>query len=199
MEQVKNNKEEAPFSYYLAKYDTLDPEEAARRLALPFDGQAFTVTMLAQTYRITWPVYSIDPEPPRTVQTFLLRYLLEGKDLPASGAWKTFRELPWGEVYVQPFTGRCLQRCAFTFGGRLEAFCRGCEALQGEALTGADAAYEIPLIGAYRVRILLWAADEEFPPNAQMLFTDNFAAGFTAEDRVVAADLILNAIKAKSS
>lgn len=194
MDQVKNNKEEAPFAYYLEKFRALDPAEAAGRLGSCFDGTAYTVNMLAQDYRITWPDACITPEPPRTLQTFLLRYLTEGKDLPASGAWKTFREMPWGDVYLEPFTGRCLRRCAFTFGKRLDAFRQGCEALGGTPIGGADAAYEIRLIADYRFRVLLWEADDEFPPSAQILFSDNFAVGFTAEDRVVATDLLLNAI-----
>ena len=196
MEQRINQKEEAPLQYYLSRYADLDPAEAVGRLGRCFDGSAFTLTFLAQTYRIAWPVYAIEPEPPLTVQTFLLRYLVEGKNLPAGG-WKTFREMPWGEVYVEPFTGRCLRRCAFTFGGRLDGFCKGCQALGGTAISGADAAYEIPMVDDYRIRILLWQADEEFGPSAQILYSDNFAVGFTAEDRVVAADLLLNAVRAK--
>ena len=193
MDQVKNNKEEAPFAYYLEKFPALDPAEAAGRLGSCFDGSAYTLTLLNQTYRIEWPHYRIEPEPSRTVQTFLLRYLLEGKDLPA-GTWKTFREMPWGDVYLEPFTGRCVRRCAFTYGNRLEAFRRGCEALGGTPISGADAGYEITMLADYRFRLLLWEADEEFPPSAQILFSDNFAVGFTAEDRVVATDLLLGAL-----
>ena len=37
--------------------------------------------------------------------------------------------------------------------------------------------------------------DEEFPPNAQVLYSDNFAEGFAAEDRVVAGDILISTIK----
>jgi len=43
---------------------------------------------------------------------------------------------------------------------------------------------------------LAWAGDEEFPPNAQVLYSDNFAGGFAAEDRVVAGDILISTIKA---
>ena len=42
---------------------------------------------------------------------------------------------------------------------------------------------------------MVWAGDDEFPPNSQILYTDNFASGFAAEDRVVAGDLLITAIK----
>lgn len=200
MDQIKNNKEEVPFSHYVALFAQLDPREAAARLQIPFDGQAFTVSLLGRTYRICHPEYRITCDDPQALalqklpaQTLLLRYLLEGKALPAGG-WKTFREMPWGEVYVQPFTGRCLNRAAYTFGGRLAEFARGCEALGGQRLSHADAGYEIPVIGDYAMQVLIWAADEEFPPSAQILYSDNFALGFSAEDRVVAGDLLIGAI-----
>ena len=47
------------------------------------------------------------------------------------------------------------------------------------------------------MKILIWQGDEEFPPNAQILYSDNFAEGFAAEDRVVAGDILITTIKAK--
>ena len=47
----------------------------------------------------------------------------------------------------------------------------------------------------YKMRILVWEGDDEFPPNAQVLYTANFADGFSAEDRVVAGDILIGHIK----
>ena len=48
----------------------------------------------------------------------------------------------------------------------------------------------------HQMQILAWEGDEEFPPNAQVLYSDNFAEGFAAEDRVVAGDILISTIKA---
>ena len=64
------------------------------------------------------------------------------------------------------------------------------------SVSHGDAGFEFHLIGNYRMRILAWAGDEEFPPNSQVLYTDNFAEGFAAEDRVVAGDILISCIKA---
>ena len=48
----------------------------------------------------------------------------------------------------------------------------------------------------YRMKVIVWEGDEEFPPNSQILYTDNFAEGFAAEDRVVAGDILITVIKA---
>ena len=195
--EIENNKEQVPFEYYEEQFKKLVPADAASRLEdVSWDGTAFQVTLLGTTYTITHPVYSINPTPVLPVQTFLLRYLLESKPAFWHGEWKTFREMPWGEMYIKPYTGRVLTRAAFTFGTRVEKFRAACEKLGATPLPNGDAGFEFTLVGDFRLRILVWAGDEEFPPNAQVIYTDNFAEGFAAEDRVVAGDILISHIKA---
>ena len=199
--QVENHKEEVPFSYYLEKFAALDAQEAAKRLDIPFEDGKFTLKLLGESYYISYPDYAIEGEgfatktlPP---QTFLLRCLLEGKKAENSNEFKTFREMPWGELYIQPFTGRVLTRAAFTFGTRIAAFRSAAQKLGGLPLRHGDAGYEFDFMGAYRLRLLVWEGDDEFPPSAQLLYSANFEDGFSAEDRVVAGDLLINALKTK--
>ena len=199
--QVENHKEEVPFAHYAEQFATIDPTEAARRTGTAFDGAAFTVRLLGTDYRVAYPAAAVTmPDgsvPPLPLQTFLLRLLLLGKTAPADNTFKTFRELPWGEVYIKPFTGRVLTRAAFAFGTRLAAFRAAAEKLGGVPLGHGDAGYEFTLFDNYRLRLLVWEGDDEFPPNAQLLYTANFAEGFAAEDRVVAGDLLISALRAK--
>ena len=105
--------------------------------------------------------------------------------------------MPWGEMYIKPYTGRVLTRAAFTFGTRVASFRAACEKLGALPLPNGDAGYEFTLVGDYRVRILVWEGDDEFQPNAQVLYSDNFADGFAAEDRVVAGDILIGVIKSR--
>lgn len=201
--EIKNNKEEVPFQHYLQEFEQMDPEDAVRRLELPFDGGAFTIGLLNQTYTITWPKYTIQCGAPEAyalkklpAQTFLLRYLLMGKQLPAAGGWKTFRQLPWGEVYLQPFNGRCIRRSAVTFGRDLEKFAHAGRALGGVEIAQGDRGFEFAVVQDYRIRLCVWEAAEEFAANAQILFSDNFAAGFLADESVAAAELLIGALSA---
>ncbi len=192
--QIENHKEEVPFAHYADAFSKADPSEISSRLDLPFDG-SFTVTLLGKRYTVSHPSAAITPAAPLPVQTFLLRYLLESKKAPFLGQWKTFREMPWGEMYITPYTGRVLTRAAYSFGTRVEAFRAACEQLGAQPLPHGDAGFEFAFIGDFRLRLLVWAGDEEFPPNAQLLYTDNFASGFAAEDRVVCGDILISHIK----
>ena len=103
--------------------------------------------------------------------------------------------MPWGELYITPYTGRCLTRAAFTFGTQVPAFAAACERMGGEKLPHGDAGYGFGFLGGYRMQIMIYAGDEEFPPSSQILYSDNFASGFSAEDRVVAGDILISAIR----
>ena len=199
--QIENHKEEVPFAHYESLFRALDSQEAAARTGAKWDGKEFFVTLLGTEYAIAYPDYAIrcvgeGKLPPLSTQTFLLRYLLESKDVLWMQEWKTFREMPWGEMYIKPYTGRVLTRAAFTFGFRLAAFRAAAEKMGAAGLPRGDAGYEFSLIGPYKMQILVWEGDDEFPPNAQVLYSDNFAEGFAAEDRVVAGDILITTLKA---
>ncbi len=200
--QIENHKEEVPFGFYETKFREADAGEIATRLPdAGWDGREFTLKLFGRSYAIAHPNYAIraldgGAVPPLPTQTFLLRYLLEGKNIPWNGEWKTFREMPWGELYIKPYTGRVLTRAAFTLGTRVETFRRAAEKMGGHSVKHGDAGFLFDVIGPYQMQIMVWAGDEEFPPNAQVLYSDNFADGFAAEDRVVAGDILICAIKA---
>ena len=200
--QVENHKEEVPFAYYEEQFRTLNPEATLTRLPdARWDGTEFTLRLLGRDFAIAHPDYAIraldgGAVPPLPTQTFLLRYLLESREIPWGGQWKTFREMPWGEMYIKPYTGRVLTRAAFTFGTRVAAFRAACEKMGAVKLPHGDAGYQFELVPGYHMQLLVWEGDEEFPPNAQVLYSDNFETGFAPEDRVVAGDILISTVKA---
>ncbi len=204
--EIENNKELVPFEHYLGLYRAIDPAEAAQRTGVGFDAEAgcFKMRLLYDEYRLYWPEYRIEAEKPDALalksipaQIFLLRFLLEGCASNGSGSFLPYREMPWGDVYLKPFTGRCLTRAAFTFGTRLAAFRAAAERIPAIALKHGDAAYQIEVLPGYEVRLIIWEGDDEFPPNAQILFSDNFPNAFSAEDRTVVGDLVITELKRK--
>ena len=168
--QIENHKEEVPFAHYEEKFRSLEPASVTERLKeVIWDGKEFTVNLLGRDFAISHPDYAIraldeGKLPPLPVQTFLLRYLLESKDVSWAGQWKTFREMPWGEMYIKPYTGRVLTRAAFTFGTRVAAFKAAAEKMGAQAVRHGDAGYQFNLIGGYQMQILVWEATTNFLP-----------------------------------
>lgn len=206
MPAIENNKEMVPFEHYVERFRQLNPEEAAQRTGAVFHPERgyFTLRLLYEDYRLYHPDFRIECDHDDALalsnipaQIFLIRYLLEGRASTGSGAFLTYREMPWGDVYLTPFTGRCLKRAAFTFGTRMEAFRAAAAKTPAIPIQHGDAAYQIELMPGYEMRLILWEGDDEFPPNAQILFSDNFPQAFSAEDRTVSGDLIITELKRK--
>ena len=199
--QIENHKEEVPFAHYEERFRQMEAAEAASRTGVKWENGEFYVNLLGREFAISHPDYAIRATdggaiPPLPTQTFLLRYLLESKKAIWGGTWKTFREMPWGEMYIKPYTGRVLTRAAYTFSFKLAAFAAACEKMGAVKLPHGDAGYQFQLLPGFFIQILVWQGDEEFPPNAQVIYSDNFADGFAAEDRVVAGDILISTIKA---
>lgn len=204
MPVIENNKEMVPFEHYLELYRKLDPAEAAARTNVRYNAQdgCFEMRLLYENYRLYFPEYRIECDNAGALalksipaQILLIRHLLEGCASVGGGSFLPYREMPWGDVYLKPFTGRCLTRAAFSFGTRLDAFRAAAESTPAIPIRSGDAGYQIELMPGYEIRLIVWEGDDEFPPNAQILFSDNFPQSFSAEDRTVSSELVITDLK----
>ena len=195
--EVTNNKEGKPLEYYLARYQAGDPAEMAARCGLPWDGSVFTIRLLGRQYTISHPDLTITGETPvsNPERILFLRYLLDGQAAAAAGKFLAYQEFPWGEVYLQQFTGRCIKRFAFSYGSCPEKLEKIMARLPARPCRQSDAGWDVELMPGLTIRFLLWLGDEEFPPNGQILFSDNFRYAFTAEDLANAGDIVLTRMK----
>ena len=197
----KNNKEEQPLAYYLAKFQAGDPEEMAARCRRSYAGGALTMDLLGHTYQVTHPGFVISgaPELSNAERILFLRYLLDGRYAPPSGTYLPYREFPWGEVYLQQFTGRCIKRFAFSYASKPEVLKEVAERMGARPIQRGDVGFEVTLMEGLTMQFLLWLGDDEFPPNAQILFSDNFREAFTAEDMANIGDIVLGRMKVIAS
>ena len=205
---AKDSKEQRPYEYYLKTYQEIDPKEISERTGFFYDEEkkVFTVVFMGSTYEISFPDYKISHKEDEKVvypleeamnaKIFMVRYLSEKAKTLSSGKFLTYREVPWGEVYFRQFQGRCLMRLAFSYGNKLEAFKKVMTAMGAKPLEQGDCAFELEFMEGFFIRLILWEGDDEFPPSSQILFSDNFAVTFAAEDLAVAGDICINMMKA---
>ena len=205
---AKDSKEQRPYEYYLKTYQEIDPKEISERTGFFYDEEkkVFTVVFMGSTYEISFPDYKISHkedekgvyplEEAMNAKIFMVRYLSEKAKTLSSGKFLTYREVPWGEVYFRQFQGRCLMRLAFSYGDKLEAFKKVMTAMGAKPLEQGDCAFELEFMEGFFIRLILWEGDDEFPPSSQILFSDNFAVTFAAEDLAVAGDICINMMKA---
>lgn len=201
-----NQKLEHPLSQYIERYKQLDPQEVSARCGVAYDEkkQAFTVLVLSHPLKVSWPEFALTPIEPEScpkslytgeAQILIIRYLIKGRLAAYSGRFIAYREMPWAAVYDQNFQGRCIKRLAFTFGFRLEDFKRAAARLGGKPGPKGDVSADLPFLPDIIVRVAIWAGDDEFPPNSQILFSDNVSDAFSAEDAAVIGDVFISALK----
>ena len=203
----KDSKERLPWEHYLSQYQESDPKEIAARLGISYDEEQkyFTLKFLGTVYQISWPDFQVSHEaddmgfyPLETMtyaRTLTIRFLLNGAEASGTGKFKTYREMPWCEVYLRQFDGRCIKRLAFSYGNRIKDFQAIMEHMHCVPVKHGDIAYQLEIFPDYLVQMILWEGDDEFPPSSQILFSDNFPISFQAEDMAVMGDVIIGSLK----
>ena len=204
----KDSKERMPWEHYTEEFQKADPAEIAGRLSIPYDeeNRQLTLKFLGTVYHISWPDFQVTHEdddmgfyPLEEMiysKILTIRFLLNGTVSQGSGKFKTYREMPWGEVYLRQFDGRCIKRLAFTYGNRLKDFRGIMEHIHAPAVDHGDVSYQVEIFPGYLIQMILWEGDDEFPPSSQILFSDNFPVSFAAEDMAVMGDVIIGSLKA---
>jgi hypothetical protein len=115
----------------------------------------------------------------------VLHYLLQATGAPLRGDWIAFRQLPGGEVYLEPFRKRTVDLLVRCFGRDPQRLLTAARALGGEELGGYRVAVRplprVPLV------LTLWPGDEEVPTGANVLYDASAPLYLPTEDLVVLA------------
>lgn len=183
-----------PIAYYMQRFREADPEEIAARTGAVYADGVLSFTVLGNTLRVDWPEFKAEGWKDYD-RILFLHFLLDGKPEPAGGTFRSYPELPWGEVYDRNFRARCTMRMVRMFGTAPERFEAVSEALGGRKINGSGIIYEFEFMPGLFLRFILWPGDEEFPSSGQIVFSDNFPSSFAAEDRVVVCEYVLGKMK----
>jgi hypothetical protein len=174
-----------------------DPQRAALLSGAAYQEKTDQVRLqfsfIDRVVRVTWPeglVLGPDPAKELTLQeqVLILHYLLRA---PPSGQWITFREIPSGEFYYSAFVKRAQEPLVKTFGHRPQLLKElglrrgGVSREEGDVCICFQAFPKIP------VCLILWAGDDEFPPEGNVLFDASIARYLIAEDVAVLSGMVV--------
>jgi hypothetical protein len=155
-------------------------------------------------HTVSWSAVSAsrhDKGPKRDLALLVLEYLASARDVPPSGRWVSGSELPSGAFFFRGPHEVPAELIARRFGDSPAQFLEKSAALGGVPVpTGrdlpGDAAVRFRVLPRIDVLIVLWAADDEFPARATLLF-DSTISEHLALDAVflVAMTLVLDLIR----
>jgi hypothetical protein len=162
-----------------AKLRVLDRAAVAERSGAALDREGnLRLEFLRREYVIDqadWTVKRADDgtAPPAIMQSLILTYLYMSDGAPSSDRWVGFRELPNGLFYAQAFQGYTGAELVRALDGDVAAFKLAGARLQGAPLALGDAGYAFQVLPRLKVAVLMWAGDDEFPAQAQVLFQES--------------------------
>jgi hypothetical protein len=150
--------------------------------------EGLLVPYFGQGRRVSWPEITVtavagEAQIPLTEQILILHYLERSTGEPLSGRSIDFREVPdGGGFYWSAFVSRAKKPLLETFGNDLELYLKVAQTLGGEPQDLGDAAARFPAFPLVPVTHVLWRGDEEFPPEANILFDDTISRHLSTED-----------------
>jgi hypothetical protein len=163
------------------------------------EGGGLTLAYYGRPLKVTWnpmAVQALDEAPPLPLaeQALVLHYLQNADGVAPAGQWVTFREVEAGEFYWSAFVKRAKDPLVKFFGARPELLLELAPRVGGQSGGGPDtqAGDASAVVRAFpRVDFLmvLWAGDEEFPPEGNVLMDKNVGHYLSTEDVALAAGL----------
>jgi hypothetical protein len=154
------------------------------------DGQrSFWVPFLDRGYRVGYPEFDFtDKEAPQQEiplqeQVLILHYMEGAGNVSAlSGEWIAYREIPGAAFYFSAFVKRAVEPLKKVFGHQVSLLPPVAALLGGDAIEYGDVGYEFSLLPKAPVRLVLYEGDEEFSPEANILFDQTAGEIFSPED-----------------
>jgi hypothetical protein len=121
----------------------------------------------------------------------MLHYLIAAKGTPATGKLIGLRQVPGGIFEHASFSREVLTPLLDHFGKEPERLVEAAAHLGGSKVAYGDIAVGIKALPNVSVVIVLWRGDDEFAPNASMLFDSTITDYLSTEDISVLCERIV--------
>ncbi|MFZ5641662.1 MAG: DUF3786 domain-containing protein [Bacillota bacterium] len=194
----KNYNLEVTYEYACNKLRTKEPAEMARNSGAAWDADRGVIILpyLGEEYTVSYPEGKVsyaakDDEVPLKDQALLLHYLCTANGAPVQGNFISFKELPDGAIYTDPFRRRAIEPMLKVFGENHELFLQVAEKLGGVKQELGDVSVTVPVFPRVPVTYVMWAGDDEFPATGNILFDASAPNYLPTEDYAVAASNVV--------
>lgn len=179
-------------SLELKKRDPMALGKAAGVEALVGDGSSeLTVPYLGSTYlveigsKVDVRRKEEGPEVSLPDKILIAHYLLGASGPKPRGKLITFRQVRDGKFYFEAFQKRARDPFLSFFGGNGRLFRKCAETMGATPVENGDFGMEFRVFPQVLVQLVLWEGDEEFPPDATVLFDESIQRHLPAEDIAV--------------
>ena len=131
-------------------------------------------------------------EIPIQQQVLILHYLQGCQGSKVEGQWVAYQEIPDGRFYLDAFVQRAKQPLLKAFGSTPDLLPDLAKQLyDAQPFDHGDVSVVVRALPKIPVALLIWRADDEFPPEASILFDRSIQEILSAEDIAWLAGMIV--------
>jgi hypothetical protein len=120
----------------------------------------------------------------------ILHYLITAKGSRPTDRLISYKQVPGGRVYYPTFVNRTTRPLLKVFGRDPSLLIAAAEPFGGTPSDYGDCSVTIPALPRVTITVVIWAGDDEFPPEASMIFDANIVDYLPAEDITVLCNMI---------
>jgi len=160
---------------------SLDPQAVCARTGAQWDGVEYSIAWFGENRPLS--------SGSGMEQVLWLHYLTTEGTSPPAGRLAAYRELSGAGFYEPIFYARAVSPLIKRFGKTPEELIEAGIALGGVSGQAGDASITLPLLPNVPATYVIWAGDDEMPPEGTVLFDGTASGWLAAEDLVVLASL----------
>lgn len=189
----------------LKKYRACSLKDMAHCSGYAVEGSAFLIEFLGEQYKVHYPsgkfeaVSNTEERLPVAIQILILRYMANPTTVQNTGKLVSYQELPAGSIYLEPFTHRAIYPLVRSFGSHPDNLKEVVNCLGGKSNGLGDVGVTLRVFPHIPLTLILWRADDEFPPSGNILFDSSAPAFLSTEDYAALASAVVFTLNRLSS
>jgi hypothetical protein len=168
-------------------------------LGAQLDGRTAVLPTLSWRLRLTVEPFSMvllpDGKSCSIVWQILVLNYLNAAPPALPARFLSFADFAEARAYLSVFDGRVNQRLARSVGRTSGALAEAAERCGGVRGTETPQAYLFRFFPRFELQVVRYEGDDDFPPACNVLFPDNAMSILSPEAAVVAAELLVSALK----
>ncbi len=182
---------ETAFSKAAGVLSAAEPGVITGRTGALFENNGYRLSYFDEPVTITLPEMSFSPATlPLMEKILILHYLTTWEDHPYRGEPVEFKNLPGGSFYQSTYRKRGPDLMLRLFGSAPETLLEAGLKLKGRKAEYGDVSVTIPVFPKIEATIVIHRGDDEFPPEAQILFQDDIIRFLSLEDVALLSSML---------
>ncbi len=182
------------------RFQNSDLDQMIENCGFTKAGDGFDVRFIQRDLHVSYPSGDvIDKETGKKVDDTCKVLVLHHASYSKGGSLVdhkiSYKELPSGEIYIKPFTNRCVKALVGIFAANLDALKGAVEHCVYTPERHGDYSVTIEVMPKVPITLIVYEEDEEFPADGNILFNGNAANHMHTEDYTQTSAYLISTLK----